>query len=239
MDAPKCIERTNSPARLLALTHLFDRMFIDFFSEPPSYSPLASFSAQAPWLDWCMPLGWLGAAGSGVLATGLVLLCLALWALNVVALPGNWFCVALLSLYAWWGPSEGRAEIGWGPLVAAFALALLGELVEFLAGAVGASRAGASRRSTVYALLGSIIGAVAGLFVGLPIPLLGPAVAAILFAGLGAAVGAMLGERSSGRSWGDNWAVGRAAFWGRTFGTLGKAAVGLGIVVVAVLGVLL
>ncbi len=173
------------------------------------------------------------------LAIGLVVACAAFWASNLVMLPGNWLAVALLAVYAAWGPDGGRAEIGWGLVAAAFGLATAGELFEFLAGAVGASRAGASRRSTLFALIGSMLGATLGLFVGIPVPVLGPVLAAILFGGLGASAGAMFGEWSQGRGARENWAIGRAAFVGRTFGTLGKTSIGAGIVLVALFGVLL
>lgn len=173
------------------------------------------------------------------LAIGLVVACGAFWASNLIMLPGNWFAVALLAVYAAWGPEGGRAEIGWGLVAVAFGLAAAGELVEFLAGAVGASRAGASRRSTLFALIGSMLGATAGLVVGIPVPVLGPVLAAILFGGLGAAAGAMFGEYSRGRQIRENWAIGQAAFWGRTFGTLGKTSIGAGIVLIALFGVLL
>jgi uncharacterized protein YqgC (DUF456 family) len=182
---------------------------------------------------------WLEPSGAVMAALILLVLCFAAWAANLVALPGNWICVALLAFYAWLGPQEGRANLGYGAVVAAGLFALIGELLEFLASALGAQRAGASRRSTLYALLGSIGGAIAGAIVGLPVPVVGPILAAILFAGLGATAGAMIGEWSDGRPWRENWNIGRAAFWGRTFGTLAKVTAGLIIVLIAIAGVLI
>jgi uncharacterized protein YqgC (DUF456 family) len=190
-------------------------------------------SATSTWTEWIEPTGTV------VAALILLILCFAAWATNLVALPGNWICVALLALYAWLGPQEGRANLGYGPVVAAGLFALIGESLEFLASALGAQRAGASRRSTLYALIGSIGGAITGAIVGLPVPVVGPILAAILFAGLGATAGAMIGEWSDGRPWRENWNIGRAAFWGRTFGTLGKVAAGLIIVLIAIAGVMI
>lgn len=182
---------------------------------------------------------WLDPTGTFLAALVLLLLCVVAWCSNLIALPGNWFAVMILALYAWLGPEDSRASLGMVPVILAGLLALLGEVVEFLASAVGAKRAGASRRSTLFAVVGSIGGAMLGALVGLPIPIIGPILAAILFAGLGATAGAMYGEWSDGRPWRENWTIGHAAFWGRTVGTLGKISTGLGILLIACLGVLL
>ncbi len=170
-------------------------------------------------------------------ALGLLLICTVAWGLNLIALPGNWFAVATVALYAWLGPEEGRAAVGWGVLAAVFGCALFGELLEFAAAALGAQRAGASRRATLLAILGSMVGAVLGAVVGLPIPLVGPVVAAVLFGALGATAGAMFGEWTDGKSWRESWPVGHAAFWGRLLGTVGKILAGLAILVVTLVAV--
>ena len=82
------------------------------------------------------------------------------------------------------------------------------------------------------ALAGSLVGSVAGIFVGLPIPVVGSVVAAVLFAGIGAMTGAIAGELSLGRTADAGWRVGKAAFWGRMAGTLGKMLVGTMIIAV-------
>lgn len=168
----------------------------------------------------------------------LVLLCGAAWFLNLLTLPGNWIAVALLATYSLLGPDEGRAAVGIVPILGAFAIALLGEIAEFAASALGASRAGASRRSTMMAVGGSMIGAIAGAIIGVPIPIIGPLVAAVLFGGVGATAGAMYGEWTDGKSWKESWSIGHAAFWGRTFGVFGKSMLGLLIVLIAILAVL-
>ncbi len=182
--------------------------------------------------------GWLGPTGAVLAAILLVVFCIVAWGLNLITLPGNWISVAAMALYAWLGPSEGRIAIGATTLAAAFLFALLGEIIEFAAGAMGAQKAGASRRSTLLAVVGSMAGALIGAFVGIPIPVVGPILAAILFGGVGATAGAIYGEWTDGRSWRESWSVGHAAFWGRTFGTLGKFAAGLAVVLAALIGVL-
>ena len=180
-------------------------------------------------LDPALTFGW---------AVVLGLTCMVAWALNLLALPGNWVSIGAIAIYVWLGPDDGRAAIGISVLVAAFLLALLGEAIELIAAAMGAKRAGASRRGTLFALIGSFIGAIVGAIVGIPIPAVGSILAAILFGGAGATVGAMYGEWSDGRPWRESWAVGHAAFWGRTFGMLGKLAAGVAIVLLVILALL-
>ena len=174
-----------------------------------------------------------------VLAVGLFVLCVGCWLLNLIALPGNWICVLVLAVYAWLGPSDGRLSIGITPVVVSFVLALIGEGLEFAAGALGAQKAGASTKSTLYSIIGSVAGAVLGAIVGVPIPVVGSLIAALVFGGVGAACGAMYGEWSDGRDWRENWAIGHATFWGRTFGTLGKFSTGILILVVVLVALVI
>ncbi len=197
-----------------------------------------AFSSNVPWVSLASWSPWLGDTAAVVLALLLVVSCIVAWAANLIALPGNWAAVLLLALYAWLGPGDGRTSIGIGAVLGAFAFAFAGEVFEFLAGAVGASRAGASRRATVYAVIGSMAGAMLGAIIGVPVPVVGSVIAAILFGGLGATAGAMYGEWTNGTAWRESWAIGHAAFWGRTAGTLGKMAAGLGVVLIAIIGVL-
>jgi uncharacterized protein YqgC (DUF456 family) len=151
---------------------------------------------------------------------------LIFWSLNLLGLPGNWLIVAATVLYAWLAPGAPDGSLRWWIVAVVTGLAILGEIVELAASATGVKRVGGSRRGALLALVGSLFGAAAGLFVGVPIPVVGPVVAALVFAGLGALAGAMLGELSAGRSLAASWTVGRAAFWGRLFGTLAKTLIG-------------
>jgi len=172
-----------------------------------------------------------------VIAILLILVLLASWLLNWFGLPGNWLIVVVTAVYAYFVPAESAAGIGWYTVIALLVLAILGEILEFVAGAMGVAKLGGSRRGAVMALVGSFIGAIAGMVVGLPIPLVGSLVAAVLLAGVGALIGAFLGERGQGRSFGESWRIGKGAFWGRLFGTLGKT--GMGAIMVAVVVVAL
>jgi uncharacterized protein YqgC (DUF456 family) len=154
------------------------------------------------------------------------------WLLNLISLPGNWINVAATALYALLMPSAGRLGVGWFVVVVIVGLAMLGEVIEFAAGAAGAKKAGGSRRSAWLALAGGVAGALIGVFAGvvIPIPIIGSMIGALLFAGLGSLGGAVLGETWVGRDADHSWRVGKAAFWGRLMGTLGKIVVGAVIV---------
>ena len=156
----------------------------------------------------------------------LIVVLLASWSLNLLGLPGNWLIVAITAVYAYFVPAESPGAIGWKPVLAILALAVLGEILEFAAGAMGVAKLGGSRRGAVMALMGSLIGGVVGMVVGLPIPLVGSVAGAVLFASVGALIGAIVAEWAQGRSFGESWRIGKGAFWGRLLGTLAKAGIG-------------
>ncbi len=161
-----------------------------------------------------------------VLAILLVLFALACCCLTLINMPGNWVMLAGAGAYWLWAPvdSESRLFLHTGVMIALLVLASIGEILELLAGALGAKRGGGSRRGAVLAIIGSFIGSLVGGFVGLPFlpTLVGAVVSIVLFAGIGATAGAMLGEKWKGRSLGESWQVGKGAFWGRLLGTVAK-----------------
>lgn len=89
------------------------------------------------------------------------------------AFPGAILIFLGFLLAAW---AEGFTHIGFGTLSALGVMALLIYAVDFIAGALGAKRFGASTR----AIVGASIGAVVGLFFGIPGVLLGPFIGAVL-----------------------------------------------------------
>lgn len=108
----------------------------------------------------------------------------AVWLVLVFfGLPGNWLIVISTCLFAWWRWTDGVFSIY--TLIAVTILAVLGELIEFLAGAGGAKKAGAGWRGSIGAIVGAVIGAIIGTFT-LPIPVLGTLLGACAGAGLGA-----------------------------------------------------
>lgn len=115
------------------------------------------------------------------------------------ALPGIVLVFAGLVVAAW---AEDFTYVGQGTLIFLLVLCLLGYVIDFLAGALGASRYGAGK----YSIIGAAIGAVAGMFFGLPGILLGPFIGAVAgelyirrdiraagLAGFGAWVGLVVG----------------------------------------------
>lgn len=93
--------------------------------------------------------------------------------LMLPALPGAPLLFAGLVVAAW---VEDFAYIGTGTIIVLTVLAALISAVDFVAGALGAKRFGASPR----AVTGALIGGVVGLFFGLPGVLLGPFAGAVI-----------------------------------------------------------
>ena len=159
---------------------------------------------------------------NAIWVVGFLVVLLICWTLNLFSAPGNWLIVLAAAVYAYFGPDAGRLDVRWYTVVALLVLAIIGELIEFMAGALGAKRVGGSKRGAVLALIGSVIGAIIGVFVGVPVPVIGQLVAALFFASVGALCGALLGEQWKGKELEEAWRVGKAAFVGRLLGTLGK-----------------
>ncbi len=155
------------------------------------------------------------------------------WVLQLLGLFGTWILVIVAIGYAVVQDEQSRLAIGWETVGVLILLAILGEIVEFVAAAAGVARAGGSRRGAVLALVGSICGGLVGLVVGIPIPVVGSLVAAVLFAAAGAMAGAMLGEAWKGRDPNEQFRIGKAAFWGRILGTLAKTTIASIMAVVA------
>lgn len=81
------------------------------------------------------------------------MLCLALaagWLLTLLGMPGNWLIVAAAALYVLVVPGESRLAIGWPAVALLAGLAILGEIAELVAEALGVSKAGGSRRSAAW-----------------------------------------------------------------------------------------
>jgi hypothetical protein len=89
------------------------------------------------------------------------------------ALPGTLLVLAGIVLGAW---IDDFSRVGWGVLAVIGVLALLAWVLDYVAGLLGARKAGASRQ----AIIGAALGTVAGLFMGLVgvffMPLVGAAI---------------------------------------------------------------
>lgn len=123
------------------------------------------------------------------------------------ALPGPVLLFAGFVVGAW---AEDFRFIGFGTLAVLGALAVLAYVADFVAGSLGASRYGASRRAVV----GAAIGAVVGIFFG-PIGIL-----------LGPFGGAVLGELLEQKGLRDASRAGFGATLGMIVGTAAKLALG-------------
>lgn len=159
------------------------------------------------------------------------------WVAAVLGLPGTWALVISAALMAWLIPSSSFAAITWPVVGGLLALALLGELLEFVASVLGVGKLKGSYRAGILSIVGSLVGAIAGVMIGLPIPVVGSLVAALIFGGLGAGIGAVVGEKWAGREWEQSVQVGGAAMVGRILGTLGKTACAAAMLAIAVISV--
>jgi uncharacterized protein YqgC (DUF456 family) len=141
-----------------------------------------------------------------------------LWALSVAlilvglagtvlpALPGTLFVLGGIVLGAW---IDDFTRVGWGVLALVIALAILAWVLDYVAGLMGAKKAGASRQ----ALIGAAIGTVVGLFMGL--------VGVFFMPLVGAAVGEYLARRDQQRA----LKVGVATWLGIMVGLVSKVVI--------------
>ncbi len=156
-----------------------------------------------------------------------VALWLLSWALIAVgiagtvlpALPGTALVLAGAVLGAW---IDDFTRVGGGVLIALAVLAVISWVLDYVAGVLGAKRAGASRK----ALIGAAVGTVVGLFMG---------IVGVLFMPL---VGAAVGEYLSRRDHEGALRVGVATWVGLMVGMVAKVAIAfvmLGIFIAALL----
>jgi uncharacterized protein len=139
------------------------------------------------------------------LAAGALMLIGAL-GLVVPALPGAPL-IFLGALLAAWG--EGFAYLGFGSLLVLGVLSALAIAVDFVAGAFGVKRFGASAR----AVAGATLGAIVGIFFGVVGVLVGPF------------LGAVIGELSIRRNFLAAGRAGVGATLGLALGTAAKLAI--------------
>ncbi|MCI0546390.1 MAG: DUF456 family protein [Candidatus Rokubacteria bacterium] len=154
-----------------------------------------------------------------LLAVGLAALNAVWLYLTALGLPGNWLMVVSTVLVALW-QWEAAMFSPW-VLVAILALALAGEALELLAGALGARRAGGTRRAAIGAVLGGLVGGLLGTVL-IPVPLVGT----LLGVGAGAFVVATGLEWRGGRALDRSLRAGRGAALGQSLGVLAKLGMG-------------
>jgi uncharacterized protein YqgC (DUF456 family) len=147
--------------------------------------------------------------------------------LVLVTLPGTWILLAVCAGFELWR----HDLVGWKALGVCAALALLGEIVEVVASALGATRAGGSKRAALGSMLGALVGAIVAAPWLFPIsPILGGAV--------GAGLGALAAERTlPQRGWKHSAKVGTGAAIGRLLATACKSAIAAIVAIIVVYGV--
>ena len=148
------------------------------------------------------------------------------WLSNLLSLPGNWALVGMVALFWYFLPQQESRGVNGATVVILLALATVGEIIEFAAGAMGAAKHGASRRAVWLSLVGAMAGSIGGAVVGIPIPLVGSLIAALVGGSLGAFAGAYVGETWSRRPHDASVDAAMGAVKGRLWGTVGKFAVG-------------
>jgi len=150
-------------------------------------------------------------------------------------MPGTWLMLLSTGLFAWWqwGGADDEPMVGWWALAALLGLAVLGEVVEFIAGALGASGAGSSRRGAMLAVVGGVIGAILGAIFLAFLPIVG----VLIGAAIGAGAASLGGDLWAGREWGAALKTGQGAVIGKFAGAVGKLAIAVLMWVVVVVAV--
>jgi len=111
---------------------------------------------------------------SALWIVGILLVAVGLAGIVLPAIPGVPLVYLGVVAVAW---ADGFEKIGGWTLGVCGVLALLGVAVDYLAGALGAKKFGATK----WGIVGAIVGIVPGLFFGLPGMILGPAIGAVAF----------------------------------------------------------
>jgi uncharacterized protein YqgC (DUF456 family) len=139
--------------------------------------------------------------------------------LAFLTLPGVWFMLAVAVAVELLFPAQTVFRPA--TLITLVLVAILGEIIELLASAVGAGKAGGSRKSAVLSVIGAMLGAVAGTVL-IPVPILGTIAGACLGAGLFALFSERLLER---RDWDQSAQVAKGAAMGRLAATFVKITI--------------
>lgn len=156
--------------------------------------------------------------------TALLALLLIGLLINLLGLPGLWLMMASALGYAW---GTGWRYLGAKSLVALLVIALVAELVEFLAGSAGARKAGGSKRGMVGAVIGGLLGGIFLTFIPIPI------VSTIIGVCLGTFLGAFVTEMLVGKETGHSAQIGVGAAKGRFVGMLLKTLFGVVMLILA------
>src|SRR3990172_149706 len=141
----------------------------------------------------------------------------------IFGLPGNFIILADSLLYGWYG---GFKEITHKVILILIILAIVGEVLEYGLGILGAKKRGATKGAIIASIIGAIIGAPFLFGIG-----------SIIGAFLGAFGGAFLLEYLQGK--GVNQAIesGWGAFLGRVGGAISKGFIGIMMIIITIVSV--
>ena len=143
---------------------------------------------------------------------------------NLLGLPGLWLMLASAAGYAW--ATGWNRHVGWQSLAVLLVLAVVAEVVEFVAGSAGAKKAGGSKRGMIGAVIGGLLGGFFLTFIPVPI------ISTIVGVCLGTFLGAWTVELLVGKEMGHSMQIGVGAAKGRLLGTMLKTLFGVAILIV-------
>lgn len=180
-----------------------------------------------------MGIEWIG------LAVGIVFLVLGLVCIFLIfiGLPGTWMLIGLALIVEFtdqfYRTEPEYTTFSWWILGISLALAALGEFLEFVAGLLGAKKAGSSKYGMFGAFFGGILGAVMGM--AIPLPIIGPLLGAVI----GTFVGAVVGELThpDQPELADTIKPATGATIGKILGTLSKIPIAIAVWIMLVISV--
>ncbi len=145
----------------------------------------------------------------------------------IFGLPGNFIILADSILYGWYG---GFKEITYKVILILIALTILGEVIEYVLGIVGAKKRGASKGAIIASIAGGIVGAIicAPFLFG---------IGSLIGAFLGAFAGAFLIEYYQGKGVNQAMESGWGALLGRVGGAITKGFIGVMMIIITVVSV--
>ena len=138
--------------------------------------------------------------------------------LGVSSLPGNWLMIITTILFALWQKNIFSVYT----IIAAIVLAVIGEILEFIAGAAGTKAAGGGKKAMAAAIIGAIVGAIVGTVI-IPIPIFGT----LLGSAIGAALAVLFVERKGGKELKQSLKIATGAGLGRFVGLGAKFIAGV------------
>ncbi len=152
-----------------------------------------------------------------LIAIVFILLMLLCWGSIFFNLPGNWINLILLLIWKW---THVQMDAGWIFFLSLLLISGIAEILEFFSQIWGSKRYGGTSKGSWGALIGAIVCAI----VGAPF-LFG--IGAIIGAVAGAFIGSLTFELVSGRNWLEAIRASKGAMFGRIFGFVAKAGLGM------------